>query len=70
MVNPSIHINDFNDYFDTDLIQIKNDSIGGFVIDTLEKIPKEGDEIEIEGIKITVIKVDRYKIEMLKVEFS
>ena len=70
LVNPSIHINDFNDYFDTDLIQIKNDSIGGFVIDTLEKIPKEGDEIEIEGIKITVIKVDRYKIEMLKVEFS
>ena len=25
LVNPSIHLNDFNDYFDTDLVEIKND---------------------------------------------
>ena len=70
LVNPSIHINDFNDYFDTDLVQIKNDSIGGFLIDNLGRIPKLGDAIEAEGIKITVVQINRYKLEMLKVEFS
>ncbi|WP_311482039.1 hemolysin family protein [uncultured Anaerococcus sp.] len=70
LVNPSIHINDFNDYFDTDLEQIKNDSIGGFLIDKLGRIPKLGDTIETEGIKITVVQINRYKLEMLKVEFS
>ena len=70
LVNPSIHINDFNDYFDTDLVQIKNDSIGGFLIDKIGRIPKLGDSIEEEGIKITVVQINRYKLEMLKVEFS
>lgn len=70
LVNPSIHINDFNDYFDTDLAQIKNDSIGGFLIDKIGRIPKLGDSIEEEGIKITVVQINRYKLEMLKVEFS
>lgn len=70
LVNPSIHINDFNDYFDTNLVQIKNDSIGGFLIDKIGRIPKLGDSIEEEGIKITVVQINRYKLEMLKVEFS
>lgn len=69
LVNPSIHINDFNDYFDTDLEQIKNDSIGGFLIDKLGRIPKESDFIEEEGMIISVLQVNRYKLEMLKVEF-
>lgn len=70
LVNPSIHINDFNDYFDTDLEQIKNDSIGGFLIDKLGRIPKLGDSVEEGGIKISVVQINRYKLEMLKVEFS
>ena len=70
LVNPSIHINDFNDYFDTDLEQIKNDSIGGFLIDKLGRIPKLGDSVEADGIKISVVQINRYKLEMLKVEFS
>lgn len=69
LVNPSIHLNDFNDYFDTKLIEMKNDSIGGFVIDKLSRIPKLGDSITVDNIHITVYKVDRYKIEMLKVNF-
>ena len=69
LVNPAIHLNDFNDYFDTKLVEMKNDSIGGFVIDKLSRIPKLGDSITVDNIHITVYKVDRYKIEMLKVNF-
>ena len=69
LVNPSIHLNDFNDYFDSDLEEIKNDSIGGFVIDKLSRIPNKGDSIKINNMTITVLQVDRYKIEMLKVNF-
>ena len=69
LVDPSIHINDFNDYFDKDIKQLKNDSIGGFVIDKLGRIAKVGDLVEVDGIKISVVQIDRYKIEMLKVEF-
>ncbi|WP_296114694.1 hemolysin family protein [uncultured Anaerococcus sp.] len=70
LVNPSIHINDFNDYFDTNLIQIKNDSIGGYLIDKIGKIPKVNDSIEEEGMVISVLQVNRYKLEMLKLDFK
>ena len=68
-VNPSIHLNDFNDYFNTQLEEDKNDSIGGYVIDKLSKIPKLNDSLTEGNMKITVVKVDRYKIERIKVDF-
>ena len=69
LVNPSMHLNDFNDYFNLELEEIKNDSVGGYVIDHLSRIPSEGDSVSIDNLIITVDQVDRYKIEMLKVEF-
>ena len=69
LVKPALHLSDFNDYFNLELEEIKNDSIGGYVIDQLSRIPEQGDSVEIENLKITVDEVDRYKIEMLKVEF-
>lgn len=69
LVKPAIHLSDFNDYFDLDIEEIKNDSIGGFVIDSLSRIPVAGDKLNIDNMVITVEEVDRYKIEMLKVEF-
>lgn len=69
LVKSSMHLNDFNDYFNLDLEEIKNDSIGGFVIDHLSRIPEAGDSIKIDNVIITVDEVDRYKIEMLKIEF-
>lgn len=69
LVNPSMHLNDFNDYFNLELEEIKNDSVGGYVIDRLSRIPSEGDSVSIDNLIITVDQVDRYKIEMLKVEF-
>ena len=69
LVKPALHLSDFNDYFNLELEEIKNDSIGGYVIDRLSRIPEQGDSVEIENLKITVDEVDRYKIEMLKVEF-
>lgn len=69
LVKPSLHLSDFNDYFDVELEEFKNDSIGGYVIDHLARIPVEGDIVEVDNMILTADKVDRYKIEMLKVEF-
>ena len=70
LVRASMHLSDFNDYFNLDLEEIKNDSIGGYVIDKLSRIPVQGDKIVIDNVVLIVDKVDRYKIEMLKVEFK
>lgn len=69
LVKPSLHLSDFNDYFNVELEEIKNDSVGGFVIDHLSRIPETGDSIVVDNILLTVDQVDRYKIEMIKVDF-
>lgn len=69
LVNPSLHLNDFNDYFKTALVEVKNDSIGGYLIDHLDRLPKEGDIIRVDKMVISVEKMDRYKLNLLRIKF-
>ncbi len=49
-------------------LEEKEDSntIGGLILDHLERIPKKNDELEINKIKIKIKKVDRQKIEEIE----
>ena len=57
-----------NDHFRLDLESEKSDSIGGFVIEQLDRIPKVGEVIrygdivftvnEMQGLKLTKLKMD------------
>lgn len=69
LVNPALHLNDFNDYFKISLEEVKNDSIGGFLTDHLDRLPKEGDSIRVDNIIISVEKMDRYKLNLLRIKF-
>lgn len=70
IIKASMHINDFNDYFNSNLKEIKNDSIGGLIIDYLNRLPKTGDFIKVSGITLICEKVDRYKIDLVRVRFN
>ncbi|MDD7305309.1 MAG: hemolysin family protein [Peptoniphilaceae bacterium] len=69
LVNPSLHLNDFNDYFKTSLEEVKNDSIGGYLIDKLDRLPKEKDTVRVDKMVISVEKMDRYKLNLLRIKF-
>lgn len=60
-------ISDVNEVFGTE-IQCRNfDSIGGFIIDTLGKIPEKGEEIKYENITILIEEVNKNRIEKIRV---
>ncbi len=52
---------DVDELFD---IETESDSttIGGLVMEKLEKIPEAGDEVEVEGIRVTVTKADDKRV--------
>ncbi|MDO5301576.1 MAG: hemolysin family protein [Tissierellia bacterium] len=68
LLDPELRIDEVNDYFHLDLSSEKSDSIGGFVIEQLDRIPKQGDVVsygdlvftvtEMEGLKMTHLKLD------------
>jgi len=43
-------------------------SIGGLIVTRLRSIPREGDTIEEQGYKITVIEADRRSVIKVKME--
>ncbi|MCI5839797.1 MAG: hemolysin family protein [Peptoniphilaceae bacterium] len=69
IVDPSMNIDDVNDYFNINIEELKSDSIGGFVIDNLERLPKKNDKIIVDDIEFTIEDMKRYKIIKLKMKF-
>ena len=65
-VDGSVNLDDFCDRFD-----IKTDSnsvsVGGWVMDQLERIPDEGDSFDYEHLTITVSKTDDHRVETVTV---
>ena len=61
-----MRIDDLNDKIGTQLTSQEYESIGGLVMEILGKVPKEKDAIEVEGIRISVEKMDKARIETVR----
>lgn len=70
LVDPEMRIDEVNERFDLDIQSDKFDSIGGFVIELLDRMPKSKDEVEFENMKFVVVNVDKRKITQLMIVFE
>ena len=70
LVDPEMRIDEVNERFDLNLQSEKFDSIGGFVIALLDRMPKSNDEVEFENLKFIVVNVDKRKITQLMIIFK
>ena len=67
IVEGSINLDDFNDQLDTDIDSEDYESLGGLIIEHLDRLPNKGDSVEIDNCKLTVIKMDDKRIDLVKV---
>lgn len=67
IVEGSINLDDFNEQLDTDIDSETYESLGGLIIEQLERLPKKGDTVTIDNCKLTVIKMDDKRIDSVKV---
>ena len=68
LVEASINLDDLNDELGTDLDSEDYDSLGGYMIERLDRLPQIGDNITTEeGIHLTVRKVDKNRSETIQV---
>ena len=64
IVEGSTNLDDLNDRLDLDLTSEDYDSLGGFIIEKLDRLPKAGDSVSTEdGIRMVVEKLDKNRIE-------
>ena len=68
IVEGSMNLDDLNDRLDLDLTSDEYDSLGGFIIERLDRLPEVGDHITTEtGIRLIVEKLDKNRIEIVHV---
>lgn len=59
-------IEDFNEFFKTELKDDEFDTIGGLVLQGLGHLPKRGESIMIENIPFTVLRANSRRIQLLQ----
>jgi putative hemolysin len=63
-------IDDFNEEFGTELEQEDYNTMAGLVFGELGRAPEIGDEVETDGIRLSVLEVEGSRILKLEVEFG
>ena len=69
LVDGSLKIDDINDALGLELNSENYDSIGGIIIEKLERVPEVGDSVELEdGTVLTTVNMDKNHIEQIRIE--
>lgn len=66
-VKSEVSLEEINDIFLTDLPEEEFDSLGGYIFSALGRLPKEGDFIEVDNIKLEVKKVINRRIKLIEI---
>lgn len=60
-------LDDFNERIGMHLESEEYDSVGGLIIELLDRLPEEGDKIQLPGLELDVDKLDKNRIESVHV---
>ncbi|MGH7201604.1 MAG: transporter associated domain-containing protein, partial [Planctomycetaceae bacterium] len=68
-VEARVHLDDLNELFHYDLPEDADfDTIGGFVLDRLGRVPEPGETVTWRNLRITVLAADKRRIDRLRIE--
>jgi putative hemolysin len=65
--NARIDLDDVNRLLNTHLPTEESDTLGGLIYSTLGGVPKVGDEVELDGVRITVLALAGHRIKKVRV---
>jgi CBS domain containing-hemolysin-like protein len=65
-INASMRIEELNEDLDLNLSCEEADTVGGLVFATLDRIPVEGDKIELENLELSVLEMEGHRIEKVR----
>jgi putative hemolysin len=68
IVNGSIRIDQLNELIGTKIESEHYDSIGGFIIGLIKRLPKQGESIEHENTRFLIENVERNRVKKIRVQ--
>ncbi|MBQ9699607.1 MAG: HlyC/CorC family transporter [Lachnospiraceae bacterium] len=67
LVDGQIKLDEVNDKLDLSLFSEDYDSLGGYIIGSLDRLPVEGDMVENASVKLTVDSMDKNRIDKIRI---
>ena len=64
-LNGMTKLDDLNELLDTDYESEDYDSVSGLVIDKLERLPHDGDEVQLDNARIVVDHIEKNRIDKM-----
>lgn len=68
MIKALMPIEEFDEYFSTQLATDEYDTIGGFIVSQLEHMPKKGESLVVDKLRFEVIKADNRRLHLIKLK--
>jgi magnesium and cobalt transporter len=69
-VRGTTRIDEFNEYFGTELGDEEFDTIAGLVMQQFGRVPRRGESAQLAGMEIRVLRTDRRRIDSLRVTLA
>ena len=70
MIKALMPIDEFDDYFETKLATDEYDTVGGFIVHQLQRMPKKGESLTFDNLRFEIIKADNRRIHLIKLKKS
>lgn len=67
LVEGQMNLDDINDEFGTDIDSENYESVGGIIIEQLDRMPEVGDSVEIDNCLLEVKRMDNMRIDKVKI---
>ncbi|MDY6966638.1 MAG: hemolysin family protein [Halobacteriota archaeon] len=67
VIDARMHIDELEEVIKCELPEGDFDTVGGFIFDLFDRVPKEGEKIKFRNFEITVEKTDKRRIKKIKI---
>lgn len=67
LVEGQINLDDMNDEFGTNIDSENYESVGGLIMEQLDRLPEVGDQVKVGNVRFEVMRMDNMRIEKVKI---
>jgi len=68
MIKALMPMDEFDEYFHTQLATDEYDTVGGFIVHELQHMPKKGESLVVDNLRFEIIKADNRRIHLIKLK--
>lgn len=68
MIKALTPMEEFDEYFSTELATDEYDTVGGFIVSQLEHMPKKGESLVVDSMRFEVIRADNRRVHLVKLK--